>query len=62
MTCLVTLKAPVIIWIKPDGRAEPLKTSVNGSQRIMSAEITHFSIYGGAETIVGFVGGLLGWR
>jgi hypothetical protein len=55
------MSAPTIVWIRPDGHAEALATRVDKANRTMTAQITHFSIYGGAETILGYAGGLLGW-
>jgi hypothetical protein len=49
------MEAPVIIWIKPDGNAEALPTVVNAAAQTMSAQVTHFSIYGGADTLLGWV-------
>ena len=45
------MKAPTIVWIRPDGHAEALITTVEKRSRTMSAQITHFSIYGGAESL-----------
>jgi hypothetical protein len=53
------MAAPVIIFINQRGRAVPLRTSVDAASRKMTAEIRHFSIYGGADTLLGFVFGLL---
>jgi hypothetical protein len=53
------MEAPAVIWIKPDGRAEALQTQVDTANKTMTAEVTHFSIYGGADTLLGFVFGLL---
>jgi hypothetical protein len=53
------MEAPAVIWIKPDGRAEALQTKVDSANKTMTAEVTHFSIYGGADTLLGFVFGLL---
>jgi hypothetical protein len=53
------MEAPAVIWIKPDGRAEALQTQVDAENKTMTAEVTHFSIYGGADTLLGFVFGLL---
>ena len=53
------MEAPAIIWIKPDGRAEALQTRVDTASKTMTAQVTHFSIYGGADTLLGFVFGLL---
>jgi hypothetical protein len=53
------MDAPAVIWIKPDGRAEALQTKVDSANKTMTAEVTHFSIYGGADTLLGFVFGLL---
>jgi hypothetical protein len=49
------MEAPVIVWIKPDGNAEALPTVVNAAAQTMSAQVTHFSIYGGADTLLGWV-------
>jgi hypothetical protein len=51
---------PVIIFINQRGRPVPLQTKVDAANRKMTAEIRHFSIYGGADTLLGFVFGLLG--
>lgn len=53
------MKNPVVLWFRPDGYAVPLPTTVNRSRKTMSAQIHHFSIYGGADTLLGFVFGLL---
>jgi hypothetical protein len=53
--------APAIIFINSGGRAVPLRTTVDRNNRTMTAEIRHFSIYGGADTLLGFVFGLLGF-
>ena len=54
------MEAPVIVWIKPDGHAEALSTVVDTATKTMTAQVTHFSIYGGADTLLGIVCGLLG--
>ena len=54
-----TMEAPAVIWIKPDGYAEALQTQVDTANKTMTAEVTHFSLYGGADTLLGFVFGLL---
>jgi hypothetical protein len=51
---------PVIVFINERGRPVPLKTTVDAAHKKMTAEINHFSIYGGADTLLGFVFGLLG--
>jgi hypothetical protein len=53
------MEAPAVVWIKPDGHAAELQTKVDAANRKMTAEITHFSLYGGADTLLGFVFGLL---
>jgi hypothetical protein len=55
------MAAPVIVYINDRGRVVPLATKVNTAGRTMTAEIRHFSIYGGADTLLGFVFGLLGF-
>ncbi len=45
------MKDPVILWIKPNGYAEPQPTTVDPSTKAMSAPISHFSVYGGADTL-----------
>jgi hypothetical protein len=47
------VKNPVIVWIKPNGYAEPQATTVDATAKTMSAPISHFSVYGGADTLVG---------
>ena len=53
------MEAPTVVLIKEDGHAEALATRVDKVNRTMTAQITHFSIYGGAETILRSVWGLL---
>jgi hypothetical protein len=53
------MQAPTVVLIKEDGHAEALATRVDKVNRTMTAQITHFSIYGGAETILRSVWGIL---
>jgi hypothetical protein len=53
------MAAPVIVYINEKGRVVPLLTKVDTANKTMTAEIRHFSIYGGADTLLGFVFGLL---
>ncbi len=47
-----TVNNPVIVWIKPSGYAEPQPTTVDSTAKTMTAPINHFSVYGGADTLV----------
>jgi hypothetical protein len=47
------VKNPVIVWIKPNGYAEAQATTVDAAAETMTAPISHFSVYGGADTLVG---------
>ena len=38
-----------------DGTAEALPTNVDAAAQTMTAQVTHFSIYGGADTLLGWV-------
>jgi hypothetical protein len=46
------VKDPVIVWIKANGYAEPQPTTVDNGAKTMTAPISHFSVYGGADTLV----------
>ena len=47
------VKNPVIVWIKANGYAEPQPTTVDDAAETMTASVSHFSVYGGADTLNG---------